>query len=93
MDSRTYEVEFPDGRTAEVSANAITEHMFTQCNPTGNQYLLLDSINDHKIEDSAVKDSDQYVEDNGQLHHKKNYDRSQGVCLLEKQHHNVGMNG
>ena len=58
LDSRTYKVEFPDGRTAEFSANVIAEHMFMQCNPTGNQYLLLDSIIDHKIEDSAVKDSD-----------------------------------
>ena len=58
LDSRTYKVEFPDGRTAEFSANTIAEHMFTQCNPTRNQYLQLDSIIDHKIEDSAVKDSD-----------------------------------
>ena len=53
LDSRTYEVEFPDGRTTEFSSNAITEHMFTQCDFTGNQYLLLDSIIDHRIEDCS----------------------------------------
>ena len=58
LDSRTYKVEFPDRRTIEFSTNAIAEHMFMQCDPTGNQYLLPDSISDHKIEDSAVKDSD-----------------------------------
>ena len=39
LDTRTYEVEFSDGRTAEFSANAIAEHMFAQCDPAGNQYL------------------------------------------------------
>ena len=71
LDSRTYKVECPDGSSTEFSANAITEHMFMQCDPTGNQYLLLHSIIDHKIEDSVVKDSDQYFEVNGWLHHKK----------------------
>ena len=39
LDSRTYEVEFEHGWTVEFSANAIAEHMFTQCDLEGNQYL------------------------------------------------------
>ena len=35
LDMRTYEVKFPEGRTAEFSANTISEHMFTQCDPEG----------------------------------------------------------
>ena len=58
LDTRTYEVEFPDRRTAEFSANAISEHMFTQCDPEGNQYLLLDSIIDHEVDDTAATDRD-----------------------------------
>ena len=58
LDMRTYEVEFPDRRTAEFSANAISEHMFTQCDPEGNQYLLLDSIIDHEVDDTAATDRD-----------------------------------
>ena len=71
LDSRTYEVEFAHGWTAEFSANAIAEHMFTQCNPEGNQYLLLDSIIDHKIESSAIKEKDQYIMVNSRKHHRK----------------------
>ena len=71
LDTRTYEVEFPDGRTAEFLANAISEHMFTQCDPKGNQYLLLDSIIDHVVDDTAVGDQDRYVHVNGRKHHRK----------------------
>ena len=71
LDTRTYEVEFPDGRTTEFSANVIAEHMFTQCDPAGNQYLLLDSIIDYEIDDTAVTDRDQYVYVNGCKHHQK----------------------
>ena len=71
LDTRTYEVEFPDRRTAEFSANAISEHMFTQCDPEWNQYLLLDSIIDHVVDDTAVSDQDRYVHVNGCKHHRK----------------------
>ena len=71
LNTRTYEVEFPDGCTAEFSANAISEHMFTQCDPEGNQYLLLDSIIDHEVDDTAVTDWDRYVHVNGCKHHQK----------------------
>ena len=33
LDMRTCEVEFTDGPTAEFSTSAISEHMFTQCDP------------------------------------------------------------
>ena len=65
LDSRTYKVEFEHGQTAEFSANMIAEHMFTQCDLEGNQYLLMDSIIDHKIESSAIKERDSYIIVNG----------------------------
>ena len=71
LDTRTYEVEFPDGHTAEFSANVISEHMFTQCDPEGNQNLLLDSIIDHEVDDTAITDRDRYVHVNGHKHHRK----------------------
>ena len=58
LDTQMYEVEFPDGRTAEFSSNAILEHMFTQCDPDGNQYLLLNSIIDHEVDDTGITDRD-----------------------------------
>ena len=35
LDTRTYEVEFPDGETAEYTANVIAENMWAQCDEAG----------------------------------------------------------
>ena len=83
LDSRTYEVEFLDGRTAEFSANAIAEHMFTQCDPEVNQYLLLDSIIDHEIGDTAITNRDRYIHVNGRRHHRKTT-RGVRICVRWK---------
>ena len=71
LDTRLYEVEFPDGRIAEFSANAIAEHMYAQCDPDGNQYLLLDAIIDHQKDSNAVLNVDRYITVNGRQHHRK----------------------
>ena len=46
LDTRTYEVEFPDGQKTEVAANIIAQNMYAQCDSEGNQYLLLAGIVD-----------------------------------------------
>ena len=71
LDTRLYKVEFTDGRTAEFSANAIAEHMYAQCDPVGNQYLLLDTIIDHQKDSIAVLNVDRYITVNGRQHHRK----------------------
>jgi hypothetical protein len=38
-----YEVQFPDGRTKEVAANVIAQVLYSQCDPNGNEFVLLDS--------------------------------------------------
>eukprot|EP00978_Attheya_sp_CCMP212_P006101 scaffold13744_cov38-Attheya_sp.AAC.2 len=51
LDTRTYQVRFPDGVEAEYAANAIAENMWAQCDPDGNQHnVLLESIIDHTKE-------------------------------------------
>ena len=40
-DTCTYEVEFPGGEIAEITANAIAEAMYAQCDDDGNEYLLM----------------------------------------------------
>jgi hypothetical protein len=37
LDTRTYEIEFPDGRSDEYTANVIAENMYAQCNIEGRQ--------------------------------------------------------
>ena len=61
LDTRTYEVEFPDGDVAEYAANVIAENMYAQCDAEGNQHLLLEAISDHKTDNHAVKQADNFV--------------------------------
>jgi hypothetical protein len=41
--------------------NLIAEAMYAQCDPDRNQYVLLDSIIDHRRLDTAIRPSDQKV--------------------------------
>ncbi len=59
LDIRDYVVTFDDGDVTELTANLIAESMYTQCDPDGNQYVLLDLIIDHRRLDTATKLSDQ----------------------------------
>jgi hypothetical protein len=61
LDTRTYEVEFPDGQVAEVSANVIAQNMYAMCDTEGNQYLLLSGIVDHRKDQSALDREDVYI--------------------------------
>ena len=61
MDTRSYEVEFPDSDVAEFTANVIAENMLSPCDDTGNQYRLMSGIVDHKSNEKSVSKSDRYV--------------------------------
>jgi hypothetical protein len=61
LDTREYIVEFKDGDEAELAANLIASAMYAQCNPDGNQYVLLDSLVDHRRLDMAIRPADQKV--------------------------------
>ena len=54
LDTREYIVEFDDGDEAELTANLIASAMYAQCDPDGNQYVLLDSLVDHRRLDTAI---------------------------------------
>jgi hypothetical protein len=56
-----YTFTFDDGDETLLNANLIAEAMYAQCNPDGNQYVLLDSFIDHRQLDTAIKPSDQKV--------------------------------
>jgi hypothetical protein len=61
LDTSEYTFTFNDGDETVLNANLIAEAMYAQCDPNGNQYVLLDSIIDHKQLDSAIRPSDQKV--------------------------------
>jgi hypothetical protein len=71
LDTRTYEVEFPNGETAEYAANIIAENMYAQCDAEGNQHLLMDSLVDYKSDGHAIKVADMFVIRNGRQHMRK----------------------
>ena len=55
LDTRVYEVVFPDGEVSEYGANVIAENMWAQCDLDGNQQLLMDAIIDNRIDNTAIK--------------------------------------
>ncbi len=61
LDTHEYMFTFDDGDETILNANLIAEAMYAQCNSDGNQYVLLDSIIDHRRLDTAIRPSDQKV--------------------------------
>jgi hypothetical protein len=61
LDTHEYTFTFDDGDETILNANLIAEAMYAQCDPDGNQYVLLDSIIDHRRLDTAIRPSDQKV--------------------------------
>jgi hypothetical protein len=61
LDTRTYEIEFPDGQSYEYTANIIAENMYAQCYTVGNKYNLMESIIDQKTDGHVVDRADMYI--------------------------------
>jgi hypothetical protein len=41
LDTRSYIIDFDDGDQTELTANMIAESLYLQCDPNGNQYVLV----------------------------------------------------
>jgi hypothetical protein len=65
LDTRVYEVEFPDGTIAEYSANVIAEALYSQVDVDGNCFLLLKEIVSHSKDDTALTNDDAFVNTTG----------------------------
>jgi hypothetical protein len=61
LDTRTYEIEFPDGRSDEYTANVITDNMYAQCDIEGRQYNLMEGIIDRKTDRHAIEPAGMYI--------------------------------
>jgi hypothetical protein len=59
LDTRTYEIDFPDGRSDEYTV--IAENMYAQCDIEGRQYNLMEGIIDHRTNGHAVAPADMYI--------------------------------
>jgi len=50
LDTREYEVNFPDGSSGSYLANVIAENIYAQVDQEGRSYTLLDEIIDHEVD-------------------------------------------
>ena len=71
LDTRQYIVQFNDGGEAELAAIVIAANMYTQCDPEGNQYVLLDSLINFRRSTTALCYDDQKVTFNGGTHYRR----------------------
>ncbi|MGH7954663.1 MAG: hypothetical protein ACREOZ_01755, partial [Gloeomargaritales cyanobacterium] len=61
LNTRVYNVEFPDGHVEEYAANVIAESLYSQVDNEGNQYLIMREIVDHKKDGTAIAKVDMWI--------------------------------
>ena len=61
LDSREYEVEFPDGSVDVLTANAIAEALYSQVDEEGRSYSVFSEIVDHRKDGNAVAADDAFI--------------------------------
>jgi len=72
LDTRVYEVTFPDGHTAEYSANTIAECLYSQVNPEGGHYAIFDEIIDWSRTKGALDDHEIFqISHDGNIHRRR----------------------
>ena len=63
LNTRVYDVMFPDGSIQQYSANVIAENIFNQVDEEGYRYIFLDEIVDYRKDEGAIEKEDAFVED------------------------------
>ena len=67
LDTRLYEVEYPDGSTDVVNTNLIAENLYSQIDKEGETYTVMVEILDHRRDDTAVPVKEGFIKSkNGQ---------------------------
>lgn len=61
LDTRLYEVQFPDGHYEQYGTNALVENLYSQVDAEGRQFLLLDEIVGHRADDTALKKGQEWI--------------------------------
>jgi hypothetical protein len=61
LDTSNYEIQFPDGRSDEYTANVIAENMYVRCDIEGRQFNLMEGIIYHKTDFHAAAPADMYI--------------------------------
>ncbi len=85
LDTRVYNVEFPDGHVAEYTANVIAESIYSQVDAEGREYALLREIVDHKSDGSAVLPADMWISGTGSRNrHMRRTTKGWKLCVTWK---------
>ncbi|GAX20073.1 hypothetical protein FisN_1Lu447, partial [Fistulifera solaris] len=63
LDTRYYEVEFPDGTVDSYSANIIAENLYAQIDDEGRMFAVLSEIVDHRKNGHAVSKENGFLPD------------------------------
>ncbi len=72
LDTRVYDVMFPDGVVQQYAANVIAENIFNMSDSEGQQHMLLDTILDHRTDGKAVLKEDAFITTStGRKHRRK----------------------
>lgn len=72
LDTRLYEVEFPDGSTDTFTANTIAENILSQVDEEGNTFEIIDSIVDHRSNGHAIsREEGTFLDRRGKQHKKR----------------------
>jgi len=61
LNTRLYDVMFPDGSVQAYGANIIAENLYSQVDEDGHRYQLLKMIVDHRTNGHAVSKDDGYT--------------------------------
>jgi hypothetical protein len=80
LDTRVYQVKYPDGDVAEYAANVIAENMYSQCDSEGNQFLLMKAIVDHRKDGHALEKADMWIQV-GSNKHKRKTTKGWHLCI------------
>ena len=61
LDTRVYDIMFPDGSVKQYSANLIAESIWTNCDEDGRRFQSMDEIVGHRKIPDAIEEDDGYV--------------------------------
>ena len=61
LNTKVYEVMFPDGSVSKYAANIIAENIYSQVDKDGHRYQMIDCILDHRKTAAAIPMSEGYI--------------------------------
>ena len=70
-DTSVYEVEYPDGKTEQLTANIKAENIVPQVDSEGRRYQMLNEVTSHNRDGRTITKLDGFIKySNVNLHHK-----------------------